>query len=149
MAPGRVDFRFKRLMQPQWLWHFHFRAFDLLVCGKKARHTTGTSVKHAGGHKGDFFFFFLARVFSPLLFWDPTLRPGAFGVAQLHGRLSPDLIRQQGRWKLAMGINQGPCLGDRRMNIRLPEGKETHFPEIFLNLPHVCPQGYIPNLPLV
>lgn len=93
-------------------------------------------------------------MFSPLVFWDPTLRSGAFGATQLHGRLPPDLIRQQGRWKLAMEINQGPCLNIRGMNIRgmnirLPEGKGPHFPEIFLNPPHVCPQVHMPNLPLV
>lgn len=96
-----------------------------------------------------FFFFFFAKVFSPLLLRDPTLRPGAFEVTQLHRRLSPDLIRQQGRWKLALGINQGPSLGDGGMSNNLPEGKEPHFPEIFLNLPHVCSQVRMPNLPLV
>jgi len=76
MCARRADFRFERLMQPQWLWHFHFRAFDLLMSGRNTGHTTGPSVRHAGGYKSDFFFFF-ARVFSPLVFWDPTLRPGA------------------------------------------------------------------------
>lgn len=48
-----------------------------------------------------------------------------------------------------MGINQGPCLADRGRIIRLPEGKEPHFPEIFLNPPHVCPWRHILNLLLV
>lgn len=57
-------------------------------------------MEHGIGFKGDFVW---GGLFSPLLFWDLALRPGAFGVAHVNGKLSPDLIWQQRRWRSAMG----------------------------------------------
>lgn len=48
-----------------------------------------------------------AGFFSPLLFWDPALRPGAFGVAHVNSTLSPDLIWQRRRWRSAVGARVG------------------------------------------
>lgn len=85
MVPGRVDFRFKRLMQPQWLGHFHFRAFYLLTLRRKAGHAPGMSVRQGVEFKGDF----SGEVFSPLIFWGPALRPGASRVAHLTWKAVP------------------------------------------------------------
>lgn len=106
---------------------FSFQAFYLLVRGRNAEQATGLSVRRGSGFKGDLVFwvlFFLRELFSPLLFWDPALRPGSFGVAHLNGRVSPDLIRQQGRWPIGYSGQPEPMSGrqGRKYHDYLREG---------------------------
>lgn len=88
------------------------------------------------GFKGDFFFY---GVIFTSTFLGPGLEASGIWSSTLKWDAAPDLIRRQ-RWRLAMGSNRGRVRETGARISRLPEGREPHFPEIFLNAPMYVPR---------